>query len=196
MKMCGLSVSDSNFGIQWHIVAMYGPSFFTGSLIARFGAPAIVALGLVLEAAAATIGLSGITALHFWATLIVLGAGWNLAFIGASALVLETHHRGAGKNGVVSVGCWLLPPVFPGSGGTWGLRRLSCRFLLWPDRSLVWLVLFRLTVLVIFGKVRLALGPLRNRRLNLLTANPFSPANYERGHISHPTMAALLTQSG
>ena len=39
MKMCGLSVSDSNFGIQWHIVAMYGPSFFTGSLIARFGAP-------------------------------------------------------------------------------------------------------------------------------------------------------------
>ena len=46
MKMCGLSVSDSNFGIQWHIVAMYGPSFFTGSLIARFGAPVIVALGL------------------------------------------------------------------------------------------------------------------------------------------------------
>ena len=43
MKMCGLSVSDSNFGIQWHIVAMYGPSFFTGSLIARFGAPRIVA---------------------------------------------------------------------------------------------------------------------------------------------------------
>ena len=39
MKMCGLSVSDSNFGIQWHIVAMYGPSFFTGALIARFGAP-------------------------------------------------------------------------------------------------------------------------------------------------------------
>jgi len=60
MKMCGLSVSDSNFGIQWHIVAMYGPSFFTGSLIARFGAPRIVALGLSLEAAGATIGLSGI----------------------------------------------------------------------------------------------------------------------------------------
>ena len=91
MKMCGLSVSDSNFGIQWHIVAMYGPSFFTGSLIARFGAPVIVALGLSLEAAGATIGLSGITAMHFWATLIVLGLGWNLSFVGASALVLETH---------------------------------------------------------------------------------------------------------
>ncbi len=42
MKMCGLSVSDSNFGIQWHIVAMYGPSFFTGTLIARFGAPSLL----------------------------------------------------------------------------------------------------------------------------------------------------------
>jgi MFS family permease len=91
MKMCGLSVSDSNFGIQWHIVAMYGPSFFTGALIARFGAQRIVAAGLLLEASAATIGLSGITAMHFWATLIVLGVGWNFAFIGASALVLETH---------------------------------------------------------------------------------------------------------
>jgi predicted MFS family arabinose efflux permease len=91
MKICGLSVSDSNFGIQWHIVAMYGPSFFTGSLIARFGAPKVVAIGLLLEASAATIGLSGITAMHFWATLIVLGVGWNLGFVGASALVLETH---------------------------------------------------------------------------------------------------------
>jgi MFS family permease len=91
MRMCGLSLSDSNFGIQWHIVAMYGPSFFTGTLITRFGAPRIVALGLALEAAGAMIGLSGITAMHFWATLIVLGAGWNFAFVGASALVLETH---------------------------------------------------------------------------------------------------------
>src|SRR5579862_8714575 len=91
MKMCGLTVSDSNFGIQWHIVAMYGPSFFTGSLIARFGAPVIVALGLMLEAVAATIGLTGITAPHFWATLMVLGVGWNFGFVGASALVLETH---------------------------------------------------------------------------------------------------------
>jgi MFS family permease len=91
MKMCGLSLSDSNFGIQWHVVAMYGPSFFTGSLIARFGAPRIVAAGLLLEAGGAIIGLSGITAMHFWATLIVIGVGWNFGFVGASALVLETH---------------------------------------------------------------------------------------------------------
>src|SRR6202795_3810131 len=91
MKMCGLTVSDSNFGIQGHIVAMDGPSFFTGTLISRFGAPRIVAFGLLLEATGATIGLSGITVLHFWSTLMVLGIGWNFSFVGASALVLETH---------------------------------------------------------------------------------------------------------
>ncbi|CAM5445451.1 Arabinose efflux permease OS=Afipia felis OX=1035 GN=NCTC12722_02991 PE=4 SV=1 [Afipia felis] len=91
MKLCGLPISDSNFGIQWHIVAMYGPSFFTGSLIARFGAPVIVAIGLALEATAAAIGMSGITPMHFWVMLIVLGLGWNFGFIGASALVVQTH---------------------------------------------------------------------------------------------------------
>lgn len=91
MKMCGLPLSASNFGIQWHIISMYAPSFITGALIARFGAPTVVALGLTLEAIAATIGLTGITTMHFWATLIVLGMGWNFGFIGASALVLETH---------------------------------------------------------------------------------------------------------
>jgi MFS family permease len=91
MKMCGLTLSDSNFGLQWHIVAMFGPSFFTGLLIARFGAPTMVAAGLILEAIAACIGLSGITTMHFWSGLVVLGLGWNFAFVSATALVVETH---------------------------------------------------------------------------------------------------------
>ena len=91
MKMCGLSLSDSNFGLQWHIVAMFAPSFFTGSLIARFGAPAIVTFGLLVEAAAAAVGLSGIAAMHFWICLVLLGLGWNFSFIAATALVVETH---------------------------------------------------------------------------------------------------------
>jgi predicted MFS family arabinose efflux permease len=97
MKFCGLSLSDSNFGIQWHIVAMFGPSFFTGSLISRFGAAKIVAVGLLLEAAAAAIGLSGITAPHFWAALFVVGFGWNFSFVGASALIVESHRPQEGK---------------------------------------------------------------------------------------------------
>lgn len=97
MKFCGLSLSDSNFGIQWHIVAMFGPSFFTGSLIARFGAARIAAIGLLLEALAAVIGLSGITAMHFWAGLFVVGVGWNFSFIAASALIVQTHRPQEGK---------------------------------------------------------------------------------------------------
>jgi predicted MFS family arabinose efflux permease len=159
MKMCGLTVSDSNFGIQWHIVAMYGPSFFTGSLIARFGAPKIVALGLALEAVAAGIGLSGITAMHFWATLIVLGVGWNFSFVGASALVLETH-RPQERNKVQAFNDFL---VF----GTMALGSFSSGQLLahygWSAVNLVVFppVLFGLAVLMLasFAKRRRRLQP-------------------------------------
>ena len=91
MKFCGLTISDSNYGIQWHIVAMFGPSFFTGSLISRFGAAKITAFGLLLEAVAVAIGVSGVTAMHFWGVLIVVGLGWNYSFVGASTLIVETH---------------------------------------------------------------------------------------------------------
>ncbi len=90
MKMCGHSVADSNLAIQWHVIAMYAPSFFSGTMVSRFGAPRVIALGLVLIALAAIIGLSGITVGHFWAALIVLGVGWNFGFVGATALVTET----------------------------------------------------------------------------------------------------------
>lgn len=91
MRICGLPLSMSNWAIQWHIVAMYAPSFFTGSLIARFGARRVVAAGLLLTGAAAATGLSGESAMHFSAGLMLLGLGWNFGFVGASAMVLEAH---------------------------------------------------------------------------------------------------------
>jgi len=91
MHLCGLSQESSNWGLQWHIIAMFGPSFFTGKLITRFGAPRVVAVGLALTAASIVIGLMGIDIAHFWLTLILLGLGWNFGFVGASALVLESH---------------------------------------------------------------------------------------------------------
>ena len=91
MRMCGLPLSASNWAIQWHIVAMYAPSFFTGSLIARFGARRVVAAGLLLTGAAAVTGLSGLSTVHFSAGLVLLGLGWNFGFVGASAMVLEAH---------------------------------------------------------------------------------------------------------
>jgi len=91
MRLCGVSQESSNLGLQWHIMAMYAPSFFTGSLISRFGARSVVATGLALTAASAAIGLTGVDLAHFWITLILLGLGWNFGFLGASALVLECH---------------------------------------------------------------------------------------------------------
>ena len=91
MRMCGLPLSASNTALEWHIVAMYAPSFFTGKLIARFGAPRIVATGFLLLIAAAATGLSGQEFGHFSASLVLLGLGWNFGFVGASAMVLEAR---------------------------------------------------------------------------------------------------------
>lgn len=65
MKLFGLSLASANLGIQWYMVAMYGPSFVTGRLITRFGAPVVVATGLILIACAAANGLAGIDVDHF-----------------------------------------------------------------------------------------------------------------------------------
>ena len=88
---CGHSVGAATLGIQWHILAMYGPSFVTGRLIERYGKARITMVGLALIAVAAVIGLSGITIAHFWVALVVLGLGWNLGFIGATALVTDCY---------------------------------------------------------------------------------------------------------
>lgn len=107
MKMCGHQPGDSNLAIQWHVIAMYLPSFFTGSLIQRFGAGRVVAAGLALIALAATIDLSGVSVATFWAGLIVLGVGWNFGFIGASAMVLQAH-RPEERNKVQSFNDFLI----------------------------------------------------------------------------------------
>src|SRR5690606_39000242 len=66
MVGCGHSITDAALGIQWHVLAMYGPSFFTGSLIARFGIARITTIGLVLIGLAAAVGIAGLTVAHFW----------------------------------------------------------------------------------------------------------------------------------
>ncbi|CAO3406159.1 MFS transporter [Azospirillum largimobile] len=91
MRLCGLPQESANLGLQWHVIAMYAPSFFTGRLITRFGAPRMVAAGLTLIAAASAVGLAGQDVAHFWVSLILLGVGWNFGFLGASALVMECH---------------------------------------------------------------------------------------------------------
>lgn len=94
---CGLTQDVAVLGIQWHVLAMFGPSFFTGRLIARFGKEAIVATGLLLLAASGGVFMSGLAVWNFWIGLALLGLGWNFGFIGATAMVAETY-RPAEKN--------------------------------------------------------------------------------------------------
>ncbi len=91
MVGCGHSVTDATLGIQWHVMAMYAPSFVTGSLISRFGVERITGIGLGLIALTAVVGIAGVTVAHFWTGLILLGLGWNLSFIGATTMVTHCH---------------------------------------------------------------------------------------------------------
>jgi MFS family permease len=91
MRLCGHSQESSNLGLQWHVIAMYAPSFVTGRLITRFGAARVVLAGLVLIGLAALAGLRGVAVTDFWLTLVLLGVGWNFGFVGASAMVLDCH---------------------------------------------------------------------------------------------------------
>lgn len=107
MVGCGFSPDEATLGISWHVMAMFGPSFFTGRLIARFGKEAIVTTGLLLLIACAAVALSGIALWQFWTALILLGLGWNFGFIGATAMVAETY-RPSEKNKVQGIHDFIL----------------------------------------------------------------------------------------
>jgi MFS family permease len=85
------ALSDAAFVLQWHVLAMSVPSFFTGALIARFGAPLVMLAGTALLGAHVAVALSGIEMVHFLSALVLLGVGWNFAYIGGTALLTETY---------------------------------------------------------------------------------------------------------
>ena len=91
MVMCQHSVEDATLGLQWHVIAMFAPSLFTGALISRLGVERIVITGLSLIVASAVVGLSGTTIWHFWTALVLLGVGWNFGFVGATTMVTACH---------------------------------------------------------------------------------------------------------
>ncbi|EAR51638.1 transporter, putative [Oceanicola granulosus HTCC2516] len=155
---CGFSAANANDIVSAHVVAMYLPSFFTGHLIARFGALRIVATGLVILAAAGAVGLSGITLGHFFVTLVLLGLGWNFGFIGATTMLTAAHRpseKGVvqGMNDFAVFGLVTLASVASGgllncSGGTpregWIAVNLAMGpFLLVAFGALVWLAMTR-----------------------------------------------------
>ena len=129
MVECGLGEDNAALGIQWHVLAMFGPSFFSGRLIARFGAERVIAAGLVLLAGCATVALSGIDVAHFWLAIILLGLGWNFGFVGATTMVTSTYRpeeraHVQGLNdllvfGVVALASFSSGKLFSTVGWTW-----------------------------------------------------------------------------
>lgn len=91
MLACGLEFEDAAFVIQWHVLGMYAPAFFTGSLIARFGVLNVMLAGAVLMLGCVAINLSGQDITRFWLALVLLGVGWNFLFVGATTLLTETY---------------------------------------------------------------------------------------------------------
>ena len=85
--------ADTSFVIQWHVLGMYVPSFFTGQLIQRVGLLRIMLLGVLFGLACIAINLSGTTVTHFWIALSFLGVSWNFLFIGATTLLTETYNQ-------------------------------------------------------------------------------------------------------
>ncbi|WP_326535755.1 MFS transporter [Pseudorhodoferax sp.] len=91
MQQCGLPFSDAALVLEWHVIGMFAPGFFTGHLIKRFGALPVMGVGLALNLGCIAVALSGVELHHFLAALFVLGVGWNFLFTGATTLSLQAY---------------------------------------------------------------------------------------------------------
>jgi len=153
---CGFERGNAADIVTGHVLAMYVPAFFTGHLVARFGATRIVAAGLVILASAGAVALSGVDLMNFFGALVLLGIGWNFGFIGATSLLTRAHapeERGLvqGLNDAVVFGAVTLASLGSGglmncSGGSpvagWNAVNMAMApFLALAGGGLVWLAL-------------------------------------------------------
>jgi MFS family permease len=91
MQTCGLPFSDAALVLQWHVIGMFAPGFFTGHLIKRLGSLNVMGLGLALNVVCVMVALSGVELHHFEIALFLLGVGWNFLFTASTALSLTTY---------------------------------------------------------------------------------------------------------
>jgi MFS family permease len=91
MDQCGLPFSDTALVLEWHVIGMFAPGFFTGQLIKRFGVMRIMAVGVALNALCIAVALTGVDLHRFLIALFLLGVGWNFLFTGATTLSLQAY---------------------------------------------------------------------------------------------------------
>ncbi len=91
MSFCSHPYSAAAMAIEWHVVGMYAPGFFTGTLIRRYGTLKVILVGVALVAVSICIALSGVTVAHFVAALALLGCGWNFMYTGGTTLLTEAY---------------------------------------------------------------------------------------------------------
>ncbi|MEO7886952.1 MFS transporter [Polaromonas sp.] len=91
MQVCGLPFSSVALVLEWHVIGMFAPGFFTGHLIRRFGALPIMAVGVALNVLCVVIALTGVELKQFLLALFLLGLGWNFLFTGSTTLALTTY---------------------------------------------------------------------------------------------------------
>lgn len=91
MQVCGLPFSDAALVLEWHVIGMFAPGFFTGHLIKRFGTLPIMGVGLALNIGCVLVALSGVELHQFLVALFLLGVGWNFLFTGSTTLALTAY---------------------------------------------------------------------------------------------------------
>jgi MFS family permease len=91
MQQCSLPFSDAALVLEWHVIGMFAPGFFTGSLIKRFGTLPVMLVGVALLLVCIVVALSGVELQHFLVALFTLGVGWNFVFTGSTTLSLSAY---------------------------------------------------------------------------------------------------------
>ena len=91
MQQCGLSFDDTALVLEWHVIGMFAPGFFTGSLIKKYGTSKIMWLGIFLNFVCILIALAGIDVMHFMLASFILGVGWNFLFTSATNLAMTAY---------------------------------------------------------------------------------------------------------
>jgi MFS family permease len=133
MMLCGFGIGASATVIQAHAVAMYGPGFFTGRLISRYGTARIATVGAALSALCVLVGLQGQGFWHFAIALALLGVGWNFMFVGATTMLSAAHDpaervRAQAANDLIVFGTVACTAFLSGAlhaGGGWAALNLS-----------------------------------------------------------------------